>query len=329
MKYLRLFLPIAVCLSIQTTATAQESEKKYPTIKVGGVLKTGLAYSLDANSYKYYVRNARLVASGDFVPKISYFSQIEMNANGKFDVLDLFATYKPVKGLSITLGQNTLPLYNGYNVSPGEMMFANRDFVGKYTGASPKDLGLRVDYAANLGVVPVKMELGMYNGKTFNQPVWKNNPSITGRLSLGNMQGLRATAKFYNNYVDAPKSVLYYGADLRYQNGGLKVETEVMKRNDNNDNQNNLTSCYAQTAYVFPLKEKYLVKNITPAIRWDAMDYQNNGIDVNRITAGVGFGVVFAPFSSIFRINYEKYMYNTEINSVGSDLLSMELLLIF
>ena len=49
--------------------------------------------------------------------------------------------------------------------------------------------------------------------------------------------------------------------------------------------------------------------SIFPCLRWDAMGYsvKKNGLDVNRLTAGLNFGLTLKPFESVLRFDYEQY----------------------
>jgi len=70
--------------------------------------------------------------SGNIIDEISYRAQIELSNEGKFEVLDMYASIKPVKNLSVSLGQMQIPIYNSYQTAPAQMLFANRTFMAKY-----------------------------------------------------------------------------------------------------------------------------------------------------------------------------------------------------
>ncbi len=113
--------------------SAQETDSiAYPNFKVDGTLKNKFEYSTESNMSRFSVRNSRIGVSGNINPYSAYRVQVELSNEGKFSVLDLSGTLKPIEGLSVTLGQTSIPLFNSYVVSPGTMMFANRAFLGKY-----------------------------------------------------------------------------------------------------------------------------------------------------------------------------------------------------
>ncbi|MEN6588797.1 MAG: hypothetical protein ABFC30_03930, partial [Proteiniphilum sp.] len=146
----------------------------YPNIKIDGTLKNKFERASDTGMSRFSVRNSRIGVRVNINSYASYRVQVELSNEGKFSVLDLSGTLKPMDRLSLTLGQTSIPLFNSYIVSPSEMLFANRAFLGIYF-LSTRDLGVNGKYGFDIGVVPVKIEAGLYNGNTINDPVWKKN----------------------------------------------------------------------------------------------------------------------------------------------------------
>ncbi|MEG2849070.1 MAG: hypothetical protein RR880_02425, partial [Bacteroidales bacterium] len=179
---------------------------------------------------------------------ISYKFLMELSADGKFNILDLYAKITPAKGLSITLGQCPIPLYNGYTISPGQLDYANRPFIGKYF-ESTRDIGINVNYVIKQTGFPIAFEAGVYNGAGINNPKWTSTPSYGGRLLFGDLKkGFRATAKTYITKKSDTLNLVYWGADLRYQGKNYKIEGEVMNKY-NRYNEKSLFSAYLQGGY--------------------------------------------------------------------------------
>ncbi len=304
------------------------------TYKLDGVLKNKFEYATETGTSRFSVRNSRMGIAGDINGAYGYRVQVEWSDEGQFKVLDLSGTIKPVKGLSFTLGQTSIPLFNSYIVSPNEMMFANRAFIGKYF-LSTRDLGFLTRYDFRLGEVPTRLEFGVYNGNAINSPVWKKKMAYGGRVTVGSMKGARLSAKIYDYPREEETHHLFYGADLRYEAANWKLETEVMKRESKTEFHTDLFSYYVQGTYALPLKTK-LFDSLEPALRWDGLsDTQgDDGFDVKRLTAGIDFGSKRDRFSSIFRVNYEWYFGTNSPTifkspEVGSDKVTVELLLRF
>ena len=330
------FFFILLCTTFSTAAvSAQENDSTSShSFKVDGALKNKFEHASETGTSRFSVRNSRVGVSGDINSTYAYRAQVELSDEGEFKVLDLSGTLKPVKGLSFTLGQTSIPLFNTYIVSPSEMMFANRAFLGKYF-LSTRDLGMLTRYDFRLGMIPTRLEFGVYNGNAINNPVWKDKMSYGGRVTVGNMKGARVSAKMYEYPNDETTHHLFYGADVRYEGRNWKVETEVMKRESKTEFHTDLISYYVQGAYIVPIKTTFF-EYMQPALRWDAIS-DNQGedaFDVKRLTAGLGFGFDQERFSSVLRIDYEWYFVTNTLpifanNEMDSNKITVELLFTF
>lgn len=325
-----------LCIFSVFVLKAEEPDSvSYPNFELDGTLKNKFEYATETNMSRFSVRNSRIGVSGNINPYATYRVQLELSDEGEFKVLDLSGSLKPIKGLSLTLGQTSVLLFNSYIVSPSEMMFANRAFLGKYF-LSTRDLGFRANYDFQIGTVPSSMEFGVYNGNTINDPVWRERLSYGGRIKIGNMKGARTTAKFYD-YQNEEIHYLFYGVDLRYEGRNWKVETEVLKRDSKTESESDMLSYYVQGGYEIPLKKFPIFERLIPVARWDAIDknFEESGFDVNRLTIGLGFGFNQKNFSSILRFDYEWYFVNNEIDllskypEMDSDKFTVELLFTF
>ena len=149
------------------------------------------------------------------------------------------------------------------------------------------------------------------------------------------MKGLRGSAKIYR-YPGLETDFFLWGADLRYGGERFKIEAEVLDRRTLYNNDDLFATCL-QGAYSFPVKNAGIFKDITPALRWDMMGHniKDNGIGVNRLTAGLSFGFTASPFSSLLRIEYEEYLVDdfipefTRYDEIDSNKFTVELIIIF
>ena len=295
---------------------------RYPKLKVTEILVSNYEHAFEAGTNQFSVKNSRVDAVGNLTGNISYRGQLTLKDNGNFNVLDLSATFMPVQGLSLTFGQTAIPLFNPYVAGPSSMMFATRPYIGDYF-LSTRDVGLSGKYQFYAGIMPVSVELGLFNGNTINKSEWRKgkNMSYGARLQLGTMKGARATVKFYDYPNSEELHYFFYGADVRYEGDNWKIETEVINRDNRKDEKDDLLSYYVQGVYGFPLKKSWIFKNVLPAVRWDALKkgHEESGMDVNRLTVGVGFGLTQKYFSSLLRLNYERCFVNREIDILGNE----------
>lgn len=329
---MRLFLFVLSILSSSCFLTAQE--KNLGTLpRFDFTLKTKYEYIPESNIGRFSVRNSRVGLSGGISPDVSYRVQLELSNTGKFEVLDLYGNVKLFKGFDLTIGQSSIPVFNTYQITPAQMLFANRTFLGKFLSGS-RDIGLLANYQFGICKTPVALQFGVFNGSTINNPVWTNRPSYSARLLVGNMCGLRATAKIYRYPLASETDYMICGADLRYGGEKFKIESEVMNRHNYFNGVDRFTSCL-QGAYSFTLKEGGLVKNIIPALRWDGIgeNIRESGFDVNRLTVGISLGLTSKPFTSLIRFDYEWYFVKNPIQELSlydeicSNKFTMELLI--
>ena len=330
MKLFLIFFSLILTAPVfsQTSNTVDTVRATLPdiarTASFDGVIKTKFETSVETAAMRFNVRNSRVGVRGDIGAFLSYRVQVELSNEGAFQPLDLFGTLKPTRNLHFLFGQQNIPFDNNYVISPGEMMFANRTFVGKFFTPGTRDMGAVAQYRFRIGNLPMEGQAGMFNGGRINEPQWADKTSFAFRLIAGSMDGFRTTAKVYRYNRDPMGNnpeidYFFWGVDARYANSRLRVETEMMKRHSFNDGMN-LLGGYIQGAYTFDLPNPdAMFRILTPAIRIDAMGYDvgNSGFEVARLTAGLKFGLTFLPFDSLLRIDYEQYF--TEANLVFPD----------
>lgn len=282
-----------------------------------GTIKARYEFDTENIISRFSVRNSRLGLNGRISPIISYGIQFELSSNGEFNILDLNASITPVKNLTFTLGQNSVPFYNSYTVTPNALLFANRPFIGKFfTGT--RDIGLKAEYVLNSEGFPISFQAGVYNAGVINNPVWDSCLSYAARIIAGSMKGFRASAKIYRYPLADREDYTLLGGDVRYEASKWKIEAEYLNMRNNYDNSD-LSSYYLQSAYYLPINNSKIFKNLIPALRWDHLlssDYKGSGgkMDTSRITAGLGFAFTGKLNSAIFRIDYEHYLKNNDLH---------------
>ncbi|NCC46308.1 MAG: hypothetical protein EOM16_04650 [Bacteroidia bacterium] len=308
---------------------------KYPSATFDGTIKTKYEYATETNMSRFSVRNSRLGLSGNITEPLTYRVQVELSSSGDFQVLDLSATLNPFKNFHLTFGQTSIPIYNSYVVSPPDLLFANRAFLGKYfTGT--RDIGAVAKYLMETSFMPLTFEFGVFNGNTINDPVWTSNLAYAARVQMGSMDGLRVTAKIYDYPMSATNDYFIWGADFRYAKGRYLIESEVMDRYNRFDETDRL-SLYIQGAYSFPLDNPGVIHDITPLARWDAIgeNISENNFDATRMTLGVNLGLDTKMFASSLRFNYEYYFVERALpefnryEEMDSNKFTIELLLLF
>jgi hypothetical protein len=333
MKLRHLFLLLFAIIS-----SSAFSAETFPTMRFNGVIKTKVEYATATDEMRFSVRNARINFRGNVAPLVSYHAQMDLSNNGTFQVLDLAGTIRPTENLSILFGQVYVPLLDPYITSPAQAMFANHAFIQHLV--SNRDIGLLATYRLNVRDFPIELDAGVFNANTINAPVWvrADSLSLLLRANFGRMTGFRTSVKMYN-YPNRTRGVhhFYYGATARYEASNWRIDSEVMWRNDRDNSDLNMFTSYIQGAYIHPINSR-LFNAVVPALRWDTFSQnQFSGIDINRITAGIGFTLTDMPWvrSSIIRFDYELFMVNNRLNDffrtpdADSNKFTMELVLNF
>ena len=300
-------LVVVVCLPV--LAFAQTA-----TIKYDGVLKTKLEFCPQDGLMRFNIRNSRVGLRGNIGEYLSVRMQVELSNTGIFQPLDLNATLNPTKNISFLLGQQLVPFENSYMINPGQMIFANRAFLGAFFTPGARDIGAVGQYRFRMGNLPMEAQAGIFNGGKINDPQWTDKPSYAFRLIAGSMDGFRSTAKIYR-YTGNQLDLLFWGADLRYVNNRLRIETEFTHRHTYTTGLN-LWGTYIQGAYTFKLPDAKMFHCLTPALRWDGMGYDvwNNNFDVQRVTVGIMLGLTFIPFDSLLRIDCEQFIKRKDLH---------------
>ena len=165
--------------------------KTAKSIIFDGVIKTKAELSTEAGVIRFNVRNSRIGVRGDINQYLAYRLQIELSNEGIFAPLDLHGIFKPMKKISFILGQQNVPFENNYIITPSEMMFANRAFIGKFFTPGSRDIGAVAQYKFKINSFPIEGQAGIFNGGKINAPQWAASPSFAFRLIAGKMNGFR------------------------------------------------------------------------------------------------------------------------------------------
>ncbi|HBQ81411.1 MAG: hypothetical protein A2X03_09815 [Bacteroidetes bacterium GWA2_40_15] len=274
-----------------------------------GVIKAKYEYDFDNNLMRFDVRNARFGAKGKINPFFSYRTELDLNDEGRFKVLEAFVRFTPVKNLDFVMGQRKIQFSTDHLRSPADLFFANRSFTAKYMNEGMRDIGFYTSYKKS-GSIPAEIILGVVNGTGNNNPQWVEKPNFVGRLLIGPEQGIRIAGNYYNGKASLRDNLSMYGGEIRFTKGSLLIESEYIKQNytDTASVRINEDGLYIHSYYIFRLNNK-IMKMIYPTARWDFMgdDIFKGETDANRITLGVNAGFEPKPFLAEIRVNYENY----------------------
>ena len=126
-KYLSALL---LALSVASVG-AQEFSWKDAIPEIHGTVRGKYEYQTSTNAQRFQVRNARVSATGNLLPIVSYKAEIDLCDEGVIKMLDAYARVTPLKGFNVTIGQMRVPFTIDAHRSPHLQYFANRSFIAK------------------------------------------------------------------------------------------------------------------------------------------------------------------------------------------------------
>ncbi len=295
-------------ISIAQTDTAAMLKKWLPSVT--GVIRAKYEQNTSDGKGRFDVRNARFGMSGNVGKYFGYKFEIDFCDEGQIKMLDVYASFIPVKNLTISLGQMKAPFSTEYLLNPSKFEFANRPFIDKRICKDLRDIGAKISYEFE-GKIPFSVSAIVINGTGVNNPEWTTQYAGGGRVVVGPFKGLTIQANYLKGIISRKKTEMQdYG--LRYENKGFVFNTEYAQKTIvDTACSYTQSSMFAYALYNFQLK-KGMIRTVSPAIRYDF--YSGNmkkGIyEPQRLTFGLTLGFHKLSFATI-RFNYEKYFYHT------------------
>jgi hypothetical protein len=302
-----ILLNILIQVNLLSQSVSSDNSEYLPDID--GIVKTKAEFDLYNSLMRFEVRNARFGAKGKINPFMSYRLELDLSDEGIMKMLDAFVRFTPVPKLDFYMGQRKIPFSTDYIRSPAENIFANRSFLAKYINDGMRDIGFYANYKFT-GSVPVDIFAGAVNGTGNNNPQWIGKPNLVGRISAGPEKGIRVTGNIYHGEAVYKENLTLYGAELRYSNGDLLIESEYISRvwTDTASLRIHDVGLYIHSYYNIKINSK-IIYLLTPTARWDIIgaSVSGNDIEANRLTLGLNTGFEPKQFTTEIRLNFEKY----------------------
>jgi len=288
------------------TDTASLLKRWLPNIT--GVIRAKYEQNTSNGKGRFDVRNARFGMQGNAGKHFGYKFEIDFCDEGQIKMLDVYASFIPVKNLTLSLGQMKAPFSTEYLLNPAKFEFANRPFIDKRICKDLRDIGFKITYDYD-GKIPYSVSGVVMNGTGVNNPEWTTRFAAGGRAVVGPFYGITLQANYAKGIISGKKTEMQdYG--IRYEHKGLVINTEYAQKTIvDTASAYTQNSMFAYVLYNFQFK-KGMIRTLTPAVRYDF--YSGNiksGIyEPHRITAGLTMGFHKLSYAYI-RFNYEKYFY--------------------
>lgn len=271
-------------------------------------------YNPIKNAHHFEIRHARVGVNGDIHPMFSYRALVDLAYGGKISLVALYAQFKPIKNLALTIGYDKLPFSTENLLSPYRYYFSDKSFLTqRITGWS--DVGATISYE-NKNTLPFKIVAGIFNGnlRYDQQNQWQPRLNYVARGEFTLYKSLNLTLNFCSVSPDTIRTY-NYDMGLTYDFWNFHFEVEYLYKRY-------AEKCFKPTHalqtflfYDINIRNKYLQK-ISLGIRYDAITpnntfrnerylYTENG---QRITSGVTLTFIEKPFKGALRLNYSKHL---------------------
>lgn len=350
---------VALSLVSAIAQTAAESPSLRPNIH--GAIRSRYELALPSGEERFQVRNARLSVDGQLSPAINYFIQTDLCDRGEIKFLDAWSRLRLAKSLAIQAGQFRMPFGTDPFRSPANYIFANRSFIGKeicsvraigtkliFTPALPAGQKLNIEAGAfNSTGISNTLKANTTTGTVTTQPahlVWMNRLSYAGKIAYTIDHLTLATGAM--SIIPNDLRINLTGGSATWNSGRWLVEGEYMYKYYTNSVHKPTHAYQLFADYHFPVKISAF-NQASFQLRGEGHTPHSAGKTYNdehvlitsqptrhRLTAGGTLSYISGPVHCDFRLNYEKYIYNSDTDRTlagreGSDRILAELVVRF
>jgi len=156
------------------------------------------------------IRRARVILSGDPLPKLTYQFQVDLVK--KPYLMDAALTWKFSRYLRLTAGQFKIPfsaeslISDNFNTAIARARAVNGLVPGRDTGVQGRDLGVQLAGSLYHGKRPfLDYAAGVFRGQTLVEAPTAHYPATAGRVMLHPLPELTMGADWYGSFSAPPK----------------------------------------------------------------------------------------------------------------------------
>lgn len=301
-----------------TTTTSDSHDLKQYLPKIGAAIRTRYELDTENGSSRFQVRNARVRLSGQVGQKIDYFLQADLCDQGKFKMLDAYVSFRPDSHWRLMVGQSRVPFSPDATRAPGNYLFVNRSFIGRYIG-NQRSVGIKGCYSG--GRIPLYVEGGVFNSAAIgDHAVWGKHFTygIKARYTIAGL--LTPEIGFKSDVPQGGIRTNLLSAALTMRSGRWLAEGEYVLQTYSRDRFKRCHGFNIQGQYTAPVKIG-MFNRWSAEVRYDGMsDHSNavvasdgrlacNDIRRQRVTAGSTLSYYRGSAHLDLRLNYEQYFY--------------------
>ncbi len=290
--------------------------------KIGGTIRARWEMQTDGGLNRFQLLNARVTLAGKIAAPIDYFMQADLCDCGSMKFLDGWVRMSLFRGFRVQAGQFRVPFGIDTFRGPGNYIFANRSFIGRYI-CNRRAVGVKASYA--IPAVPVEVEAGVFDPGTIgDHKAWSHQKTWAAKAvaSLGDFKVATGVVS------DSPDSVRYNIADAAvvYSCGRWQAEAEYMYKHYTGRSHRATHAAHAWVDYAMPVRAG-IFNQASFQGRFDVMTAGSDGrrddtglLYTNqparrRITLGATMSRIAGTRHADLRLNYEKYFYNSGVSA--------------
>lgn len=296
--------------------------------QIHGTVRAKYEYEPDIDASRFQVRNARVSLEGNVIKAVGYKAEIDLSDEGNIKMLDAYAKITPFDNFDFTIGQMRVPFTIDAHRSPHKQFFANRSFIAKQVG-NVRDVGATLGYKVDCKV-PIIIQAGLFNGSglTDQKDYWTDEINYSAKVQFLFPKGV-TTVLSLQKIKPEDVAINMYDIGLTWQRRRWTVEGEYLYKHYKHDAFDDVNAVDAFACYDLPLSKVF--SKISFLMRYDYMDDHSDGeadeetgllvVDDpqrHRLTWGITLSL-HKMFTSDIRINYEKYIYDDDVEPAVSE----------
>lgn len=309
---------VGLCSAAPTDSVAKPAFSYVP--QFGGAIRARWEMETDGGLNRFMLRNARVNVAGRMAEPIDYYLQVDLCDCGKMKFLDGWVRLELFKGFKLQGGQFRMPFGIDTFRAPGNYIFANRSFIGRDM-CNYRAVGAKFTYA--IPRTPLTVEAGAFNpGTITDHTPWTHQKAYAGKVlvKLGDFQ---VEGGVLSNIPDSVR-INMLDAAVIFRRGGLHAEAEYLYEHYTGSAYRPCHGVVAWADYAIPVRAG-MFNQCSFQGRFDVMTDHSNGtrnaaghLITNdparrRITLGATISRIMGSRHCDFRINYEKYFYNSGV----------------
>jgi hypothetical protein len=202
-----------------------------------GYVQGRLTHQAPGAPARMEIRRARLSASGNLLPRLSYKVQADF-AKTPY-LMDAFMAVRFWRPLSLTAGQMKIPFSAESLISDDKNAPVSRSRAvlalapGRDTGVQGRDVGAQGSGTFGANGRSVEYTAGVFRGQTLIYAPAVHYNAIAARVILHPMRGLSTGADWYGSF-SAPRGLVKRRADFEgeYERGRSKLRAEQILARD-------------------------------------------------------------------------------------------------